>query len=168
MNIAIIGTGKVGSSLAFAFLFHNKIKTILLNDIIKKKAIGEAEDLTHAVAILHKKIKIKTATMKEIKKADKIFICVGRARTSGKQKMKILLKTNIPLIKRILRGLDRNKTYILTNPVHTMGCIFKTKTLGSVLDHVRYVTKGRNGGWIVDRKGYTNWGIAAEAYKVIK
>ena len=46
---AIIGAGFVGASIAFNIMLDNSFNEIVLIDIDKKKAYGEAADISHGV-----------------------------------------------------------------------------------------------------------------------
>lgn len=46
---AIIGAGFVGASISFALMLENTLSEIVLIDIDKKKAYGEAADIAHGV-----------------------------------------------------------------------------------------------------------------------
>ena len=49
LRIAIVGTGNVGSTFAYALLFSGMAAEIVLIDANQAKAEGEAMDLNHAV-----------------------------------------------------------------------------------------------------------------------
>ena len=49
-KVVLIGTGMVGMSYAYAILNQNLCDELVLIDINKKKAEGEAMDLNHGVA----------------------------------------------------------------------------------------------------------------------
>ncbi|OIQ61132.1 L-lactate dehydrogenase [Moorella thermoacetica] len=51
-KVAIIGTGYVGSSTAFALLFSPLVKEMVLVDVNHAKAEGEAMDLAHAATLI--------------------------------------------------------------------------------------------------------------------
>lgn len=66
-KIALIGTGFVGSSYAFAVLNQGLANELVLIDINKKKAEGDAMDLNHASPSDHAFVSgpeiMKTVTM---------------------------------------------------------------------------------------------------------
>src|SRR3954452_791800 len=50
-RVAIVGTGAVGSTFAFALLLSGLASEIVLSDANERKAEGEAMDLMHAVPL---------------------------------------------------------------------------------------------------------------------
>ena len=53
VRVAIVGTGAVGSTFAYALLMSGLASEIVLIDVNKSKAEGEAMDLNHAVPFTH-------------------------------------------------------------------------------------------------------------------
>ena len=49
-KIALIGTGMVGMSYAYSLLNQNVCDELVLIDVNKKRAMGEAMDLNHGLA----------------------------------------------------------------------------------------------------------------------
>ncbi len=168
MKIAIIGIGKVGSSVAFALLFHPKVKEILINDIDENKLAGEVEDLKQAANIMKKKIIISASTINYMDKSDYIFICLGKARHSSKESTDALFDNNFPLVRKAIFGLPKDKVYILTNPTERIAEVLGVKYCGKIMDKVRKQTKAMTGGQIIDRKGNTCFGIASEAWRIVR
>lgn len=53
LRVAVVGTGAVGSTFAYALLMSGLASEIVLIDVNKSKAEGEAMDLSHAVPFMH-------------------------------------------------------------------------------------------------------------------
>jgi malate/lactate dehydrogenase len=168
IKVGIVGAGRVGGSIAVMLLFHPKVKFLVLNDIDIPKCLAEREDLEHASWILGQEKSIITGTLSEIAECDYIFVCAGYARTNSAYKLTRLYDENFPIIGSIVSVLPRDRVYIVTNPSAEIATNLGVKSLGDALDRIRFNMKAKSGGWILDRKGYTNWGIASEAYRVIK
>ena len=49
MKVAIIGSGMVGATSAYAIMLRKAASDIVLIDANEKRAIAEAQDITHAV-----------------------------------------------------------------------------------------------------------------------
>jgi hypothetical protein len=64
--------------------------------------------------------------------------------------------------------LPKEKCLIVTNPSEMLGKFFHCRYLGNRLDEIRNEFGLMNGLEILSLKGYTNWGIAAEAWKAIE
>jgi malate/lactate dehydrogenase len=168
IKVGIVGAGRVGGSIAAMLLFHPKVKFLVLNDIDIPKCLAEREDLQHAAWLLNQEKTIITGSLSEVGQCDYIFICAGIARTNSSQRLEKLYDENIHTIRSIVDALPRDKVYIVSNPSSALGTNLGVKSVGDALDRVRFNMKAKSGGWILDRKGYTNWGIASEAYRVIK
>jgi malate/lactate dehydrogenase len=167
VSVAIIGTGHVGSSLAFSLIFHPKVENVFLVDNDAEKMQGEIDDLNAASWLL-----VNGEMFYEWKnqEADFIFICAGFARgiiNSVHESDSSLFEANKPVIGRILKKLPKEKCWIITNPSKMLGECFGVKYLGEKLDEVRQENGLMSGLEILDLKGFTNWGIAAEAWKAV-
>ena len=179
MKVGIIGMGRVGSSIAAYLMFHPKVNEIYINDINIDRCQAEYEDLRQSAALLDYKVKIKVITdetFEEFQECQYLFIAAGHPRLNSRESMKHLYDKNYSIINSILNKMPHTffnaefprKIYIATNPWEMFSIAFKIRPLGPKLDDIRVKLKARCGPWILDRKGYTNWGIAAEAYKVIE
>lgn len=171
MKIGIIGLGRVGSSIAYAMLFHPKVDGLVLIDVDANKLDGELADLLDAKSILSPvNFTISRNDRNELSGCEYIFIAAGFARKDSSISMDKLMIDNALVIDGIFGQhlLDKSKVYIVSNPYNRLSAYFGTKSCGQVLDAVREYRKSPPGEWILDRKGYTNWGIASECFKVIK
>ena len=56
-KIVLVGTGMVGMSFAYASLNQNLCDELVLIDINKERAIGEAMDLNHGLAFSNSSMK---------------------------------------------------------------------------------------------------------------
>jgi L-lactate dehydrogenase len=150
MKVAIIGAGRVGSSLAFTLLVKNAVNEITLVDINKEKSEGEALDLKHGLSSLPYSVGIKTKDISEIKDADLIVITAGIPRKPGETRLD-LLKKNASLVKEISQKISYyNKKallFVISNPVDVMTYVVlknsnfpkkKVFGLGTQLDTVRF------------------------------
>jgi L-lactate dehydrogenase len=118
-KIAIIGTGNVGSTTAYALMLKNIVAEILLIDINKQRCIGEFLDLSDALAFNFTS-KIREATLAEIAAADIIIITAGIAQKPGQSRVD-LLKTNKKIMDEICKDLTplnpQAVIIVVTNPV---------------------------------------------------
>src|SRR3990167_1102803 len=174
MKVGIIGCGKVGSAVAFSLLSH--VDDIYLYDINRHLLQGELWDLRHASALLNgATVHFGPYRVIGRVKCDVVVICAGKPRTSSKDSMDSLVNYNWPIIKHIgeqLRAYHfKGKIMVVTNPPDKLIPALNGSPgipVGDVLDNARsntriWKSKRRvGGGYILDHKGYTNWGIAAE------
>lgn len=164
MNVAIIGVGNVGSSIAFSFIYHKQVENIFLADIDAGRLFGELNDLNAASLQL-----INDELYKEWhgEDVDYIFICAGSPRINFESD-ESLFERNVAVIDEIISRLPREKCLIVTNPSEMLGKFFHCRYLGNRLDEIRNEFGLMNGLEVLSLKGYTNWGIAAEAWKAIE
>ena len=123
-KIVLIGTGNVGMSFAYSLVIsRNKVSELVLIDIDKKKAEGEAMDLIHAAVYNTNRVKITAGEYSDCSNADIICICAGAAQLPGETR-RDLVKKNTLVFQNIISQV--NKTgfkgiyVIATNPVDVM------------------------------------------------
>ena len=76
-KVVLIGTGMVGMSYAYAILNQNLCDELVLIDINKKKAEGEAMDLNHGVAFSGGNMEIYAGEYSDCRDADLIVLTAG-------------------------------------------------------------------------------------------
>jgi L-lactate dehydrogenase len=119
-RIAIIGTGWVGASVAISTLHSGVADELLVDDIRKEVAEGEAMDLAHGAAF-YPSAMVRTATIDEMNDADVIVVAAGRGGRPGESRLE-LLRENAAVISTIgeqLRGY-RGTIVMVTNPVDVL------------------------------------------------
>jgi len=102
-KVVVVGMGGVGSACAFSLLLHNVPREMVLIDVNKDKAKGEAMDLNHAVSLLHP-TEIYDGEYEDCKDADIIVITAGIKQKPGQTRLD-LLNTNSKLMKGIIQGI---------------------------------------------------------------
>ena len=149
-KIVIVGCGNVGMSYAFSLVTtKNKVDEIVLIDVLKDKAVGEAMDLTHATAYSSNKIKISGGDYSDCENADIVCICAGKNQEIGETRRDLINK-NYGVFKSIIDEVKKTKFngifLVATNPLDVMTYITKQlsgfdekKVIGSgtVLDTAR-------------------------------
>lgn len=122
-KVAIIGTGFVGMSYAYALLNQSACDELVLMDIDKQKAMGEAMDLNHGLAFSGSNMRIYAGDYGECKDADIVAICAGVAQKSGESRTD-LLRRNTEVFKSIVEPVISSGFegifLIATNPVDIM------------------------------------------------
>ena len=74
-KVMIVGTGNVGASIAYCLINQRTaVSELILTDINKEDAEGEAMDLRDALAVAPSHIKIKNGTYKDAKDCDVVVI----------------------------------------------------------------------------------------------
>ena len=75
--MVLIGTGFVGMSMAYSLLNQGGINELVLVDILKEKAQGEAMDLSHGIPFSPSKMDIKFGGYEECHDANIVVITAG-------------------------------------------------------------------------------------------
>ena len=119
-QVAIIGTGWVGSSVAISTLHSGIADELLLYDLREAVAEGEAMDLAHG-APFYPAATVRTAAIEEMVDADAIVIAGGRGGRPGESRLD-LLRENAAVIADIGRRLTRARgsLVVVSNPVDVL------------------------------------------------
>ncbi len=122
-KIVLVGTGFVGMSFAYALLNQNACDELVLIDIDKKRAMGEAMDLNHGLAFSGSHMKIYAGDYDDCSDADIVAICAGVAQKPGETRID-LLKRNAEVFRSIVGPVMTSGFagvfLIATNPVDIM------------------------------------------------
>lgn len=116
---AIIGSGFVGASIAFALMLDNVLSEIVLVDIDKNKAYGEATDIAHGVEGIANN-DIYAGDYSDCNDCSIIIITAGRGRLPGESRID-LAEENIKIIRNVIASLDKYyngcPVLMISNPV---------------------------------------------------
>ena len=148
-KVVLVGTGFVGMSMAYSLENQGGINELVLIDVLKDKAEGEAMDLSHGLACAPSRIDIKSGDYDECKDADIVVITAGIAQKPGQTRLE-LLQINTKIIKEITENIMKSGfngiIVVATNPVDLMTyVVYKVSGLprervigsGTVLDTSR-------------------------------
>ncbi|WP_010243799.1 L-lactate dehydrogenase [Acetivibrio cellulolyticus] len=118
-KVAIIGAGFVGSSTAFAMALQQMATEIVLIDVFKEKAYGEALDINHGLAFVGQ-MAVYQGDYSDVKDADVIIITAGANRKPGETRLD-LAKKNVSIAKEITANIMKHYTsgviLVVSNPV---------------------------------------------------
>lgn len=123
-KVVLIGTGMVGMSFAYALVNQGGIcNELVLIDINKERANGEAMDLNHGLAFAKSNMRIYAGEYPDCKDADIIVIAAGVAQKEGESRLDLLQRNTevfrsiiTPVIKSGFDGI----ILVATNPVDIM------------------------------------------------
>ena len=119
-KVVLIGTGFVGMSFAYSLLNQGGADELVLIDVLKEKAEGEALDLSHGLPYTSSRMKIRAGDYSECKDSDIVVIAAGRNQKPGETRLE-LLKGNAVIIKEITKNVMEsgfNGIFIIaSNPV---------------------------------------------------
>jgi len=88
-QVAVIGTGWVGTSVAISILHEGLAGELLLYDIREEVAQGEAMDLAHG-ASFYPHAHVRFARIEEMTGADAVVIAAGRGGRAGESRLDLL------------------------------------------------------------------------------
>ncbi|MEM0967296.1 MAG: L-lactate dehydrogenase [Verrucomicrobiota bacterium] len=122
-KIALIGTGFVGMSYAYSLLNQGYGNELVLIDVNKQKAEGEAMDLNHGLPFAPAKLRIHAGDYGDCADADLVVITAGAAQKPGQSRLD-LLRVNAEIMRIITdqvigSGFD-GIFLVATNPVDVL------------------------------------------------
>lgn len=122
-KIVLVGTGMVGMSFAYAALNRSLCDEMVLIDIDKERARGEAMDLNHGLAFAGSSMKISAGEYEDCADADIVVLCAGVSQKPGESRLD-LLKRNAGVFRSIIEPVVRSGFggvfLVATNPVDIM------------------------------------------------
>lgn len=149
-RVVLVGTGFVGSSYAFALLNQGITEELVLVDVNKEKAEGEAIDMNHGLPFAPSKTKIWNGTYADCKDADIVVLTAGANQKPGETRLDLVAK-NTAITKSIVTeimesGFDgiflvaANPVDILTYATWKFSGLPKERVIGSgtILDTARF------------------------------
>ncbi|KAF9209748.1 Serine/threonine-protein kinase MRCK gamma [Haplosporangium sp. Z 27] len=147
-QMAIIGAGSVGSSIAFACLMRSVVSELLIHDFNDKVCRGQVLDLQDAAFVSSTKVRV--GTPKECGQADIIVITAGARQRPGETRDALVLR-NEDILKDVLSGLQPIKStailILVANPVNVLTCMAQKFSglppsqvlgTGTYLDSIRF------------------------------
>ncbi len=149
MKISVIGTGQVGSTIAYTLLTRKLPDELVLIDVVEEMVKGEALDLRQGQAGIGTNVKITGSTDYSLTEgSDIIIITAGIGRKPGDSRLD-LAKKNSKIMKGIIEKVKENKDsilFIVSNPVDVMTYLTLEESgfdrnmvfgLGTTLDTIR-------------------------------
>lgn len=119
-RIALIGTGFVGSSYAFALMNQGIADELIMIDMNEEKAAGDVMDLNHGKVFAPDLTNIRFGHYEDCAHADLVVICAGANQKPGETRLDLVEK-NLKIFKSIVdqvmaSGFD-GIFLVATNPV---------------------------------------------------
>ena len=131
-KVVLVGTGFVGMSFAYSLFNQGGVNELILIDVLKEKAEGEALDLAHGIAYAPSKMDIKYGEYDECKDANIVVITAGIAQKPGQTRLE-LVETNTKIVKSIVEQVMQSGFkgifVVASNPVDIMTYVVQ-KTSG--------------------------------------
>ena len=122
-KVVIVGAGMVGMSYAYSLLNQSVCDELVLIDVNKTRAEGEAMDLNHGLAFAGASMRIYAGNYDDCRDADIVAIAAGVAQKPGETRLD-LLKRNTEVFRSIIEPVTAsgfNGIFLVaTNPVDIM------------------------------------------------
>lgn len=125
-KVILVGTGFVGMSMAYSLLNQGNasgVNELVLIDVLKDKAEGEAMDLCHGLPCSPSHMKIKSGEYSECKDADIVVITAGLSQKPGQTRLE-LSNANAKIMKNITEQVIasgfKGIFLVASNPVDLM------------------------------------------------
>ncbi|MCI8277380.1 MAG: L-lactate dehydrogenase [Clostridia bacterium] len=125
-KVVLVGTGFVGMSMAYSILNQGNssgVNELVLIDVLKDKAIGEAMDLCHGLPCSSSHMKIKAGEYNECRDADIVVVTAGITQKPGQTRLE-LTATNAKIMKditmQVVNSGFKGIFLVASNPVDVM------------------------------------------------
>lgn len=158
-KVAVIGTGAVGSTTAYTLLLGGLFSEIVLIDINREKAEGDALDMAHGVSLV-KPVSVYAGEYSDCREADIVIIAAGAPQKGGQTRLD-LLRENVDVYREIIKNVMKfapsdvilmpvsNPVDILTYAAYKLSGLPKNQVIGSgtVLDtsRLKYLISRKTG-----------------------
>jgi len=149
MKVGIVGCGFVGSSGAYAMALKGTVSEIVLVDLNRKLAQGQAEDILHATPFSHP-VRVMAGDYPELANAGVVILACGVGQRPGETRLQ-LLERNVEVFKRVIPQVLRfapealllvvsNPVDVITQVVTKLSGINPSRVIGSgtILDTARF------------------------------
>ena len=83
-KITVVGAGNVGSTIAYTLMISGLVSEIVLIDVNRDKAEGDAMDMNHGVSFVNP-VKISSGDYCDIKGSDMVIITAGASQHEGEK-----------------------------------------------------------------------------------
>ena len=121
-KVAVVGCGFVGSTSAFALMQSGLFSEMVLIDVNKEKAEGEAMDISHGTSLISP-MNIYAGDYSDIKDAAIIVVTAGAAQKPGETRLDLIRK-NFGIFSTIMPELRKQKCegvmLVVANPVDAL------------------------------------------------
>jgi L-lactate dehydrogenase len=122
LKIAIVGAGRVGSTLAYTLASSGVVREIVLIDASRERAEGEAMDIAHAVPF-YAPVSVVSGSLADAAGAALTVIAAGAAQREGETRP-ALIRRNVEVLREIVpqvvRANPEGLLLMATNPVDAL------------------------------------------------
>ena len=125
-KISVIGAGSVGATIANDLMIQGVASEIVLVDVNKKKAVGEALDIYQGAPFCSPAV-VRAGEYEDTADSDIVIITCGMARKPGMTRLD-LAQTNVNILKDVAKSVlpyAPNAIYVIvSNPVDVLTYVF--------------------------------------------
>lgn len=176
MRVQIIGSGEVGSLIAYTCLIGKKeISDMALYDIDKNRLDGTFRDLMRVKKIGGLKISLRKSD-KLSRRMDYHIVCLGRKRSPGESD-KYLFASNWGKVLQAVSKIEEGKVIVVTNPANMIADSLRNYLSDTQPDKSKKIDIFHSGdmcdrtkidGMEIQRlTGVSRFGIALETYLML-
>lgn len=149
IKISIIGSGFVGSTTAYALMMGGLASELVIVDLNKDKAEGEAMDLSHGVSFVNP-VEIKAGDYEDTANSNIVIITAGAGQKPGETRLDLIgknYKIFSSIVPQVVKYSPNSTLLVVSNPVDVLTYITyklsgfpKERVIGSgtVLDTSRF------------------------------
>ncbi len=122
MKVGVVGSGRVGSTAAYALIMRGIGSHVVMVDMDAKRAQAEAEDLLHAVPFSNP-MRVTSGDYAELAGARAVIVAAGVGRSPGESRLQLLSRNAAvfqDVVPKILQYAPEAILVIATNPVDIM------------------------------------------------
>jgi len=167
IKIAVVGTGMVGSSFAYAAMIKGLAAELILIDVSEEREMGEVMDLTHGL-IGTETGNVIGGDFEDCQDVDIVVITAGAAQKPGETRLDLVNK-NVKILKSIIKKMGRLRpdtvVILVSNPVDILSYVARNKIklpkgqvfgTGTLLDtsRLRYIVSQKLGVNLHNVHGY--------------
>ncbi len=127
MKVSIVGTGHVGTAIAFALVTKGTCQDLVLVNRTRRRAEGEAADLQHAAAFSSRAMRIAAGDVSQTAGSDVVVLAMSTStdgKVSGDEARKSLMRGNSQLMRQVLPELVSSSPeavfLVVSNPVDAL------------------------------------------------
>lgn len=146
MKVGVVGTGMVGSTVAYALLLRGVCSELVLTDRDAARAEAEADDIAHAAPLSHG-ARVTSGDLGALEGAALVVLAAGVSQEPGEGRLELLTRNAEifrDLVPRVARAAPDAVLLVATNPVDVMTDLTLSLTdqpvigSGTVLDSARF------------------------------
>ena len=121
-RVAVVGCGNVGATSGYALVLSGLAREVILVDVNRRRAEGEAMDLQHAAA-LGRPVAVRAGDYADAARADIVVVAAGVGGRPGESRLD-LLGRNVSVVREVMAGLMAEGfdgiVLMTTNPVDVL------------------------------------------------